>query len=90
MRAIEAGILICTECHELNRQEADSEEQTCTRCGAMVHPRRPNSILRTWALLLTAAILYIPANVLPIMTVSSLGQGDPSTCLLYTSPSPRD
>ncbi|MEN5257653.1 MULTISPECIES: paraquat-inducible protein A [Pseudomonas] len=81
MRAIEAGILICTECHELNRQEADSEEQTCTRCGAMVHPRRPNSILRTWALLITAAILYIPANVLPIMTVSSLGQGDPSTIM---------
>ncbi|RBL66870.1 paraquat-inducible membrane protein A, partial [Pseudomonas sp. MWU13-2625] len=48
---------------------------------AMVHPRRPNSILRTWALLLTAAILYIPANVLPIMTVSSLGQGDPSTIM---------
>ncbi len=47
----------------------------------MVHPRRPNSILRTWALLLTAAILYIPANVLPIMTVSSLGQGDPSTIM---------
>ncbi|MEL7550792.1 paraquat-inducible protein A [Pseudomonas protegens] len=81
MRAIEAGILICTECHELNRQEADSEEQNCTRCGAMVHSRRPNSILRTWALLITAAILYIPANVLPIMTVSSLGQGDPSTIM---------
>ncbi|MGE8351256.1 MAG: paraquat-inducible protein A [Pseudomonas protegens] len=81
MRAIDAGILICTECHELNRQEADSNEQTCTRCGALVHPRRPNSILRTWALLLTAAILYIPANVLPIMTVSSLGQGDPSTIM---------
>nr|BFD44392.1 paraquat-inducible protein A [Pseudomonas sp. FFPRI_1] len=47
----------------------------------MVHPRRPNSILRTWALLLTAAILYIPANLLPIMTVSSLGQGDPSTIM---------
>lgn len=81
MRAIDAGILICTECHELNRQEADSDGQTCTRCGALVYPRRPNSILRTWALLLTAAILYIPANVLPIMTVSSLGQGDPSTIM---------
>ncbi|MGZ0782297.1 paraquat-inducible membrane protein A [Pseudomonas sp. TKO26] len=81
MRAIDAGILICIECHELNRQEADSDEQTCTRCGALVHPRRPNSILRTWALLLTAAILYVPANLLPIMTVSSLGQGDPSTIM---------
>ncbi|AZC26058.1 MULTISPECIES: paraquat-inducible protein A [Pseudomonas] len=81
MRAIDAGILICIECHELNRQQANSKGQTCTRCGAMIHPRRPNSILRTWALLLTAAILYIPANVLPIMTVSALGQGSPSTIM---------
>ena len=81
MRAIDAGILTCTECHELNRQEADNDEQTCTRCGALVHARRPNSLTRTWALLITAAIIYIPANVLPIMTVSSLGQGDPSTIM---------
>lgn len=81
MRAIDAGILICTECHELNKQEPDTDEQVCTRCGALVHARRPNSIIRTWALLVTAAILYIPANVLPIMTVSSLGQGDPSTIM---------
>lgn len=81
MRAIDAGILICTECHELNRQEAGTDEQVCTRCGALVHARRPNSIVRTWALLITAAILYIPANVLPIMTVRSLGQGDPSTIM---------
>jgi paraquat-inducible protein A len=81
MRAIDAGILICIECHELNKQEADTDEQECTRCGALVHARRPNSLMRTWALLVTAAILYIPANVLPIMTVSSLGKGDPSTIM---------
>ncbi|MHC8413051.1 paraquat-inducible protein A [Pseudomonas sp. Hz4] len=81
MRAIDAGILICTECHELNKQEADTNEQVCTRCGALVHARRPNSVARTWALLVTAGVLYIPANLLPIMTVSSLGQGDPSTIM---------
>ncbi|MCK1792926.1 paraquat-inducible protein A [Pseudomonas violetae] len=81
MRAIDAGILICTECHELNRQDADTDEQVCARCGALVHDRRPNSLVRTWALLITAAILYIPANILPIMTVTSLGQGDPSTIM---------
>ncbi|MEB0047628.1 MULTISPECIES: paraquat-inducible protein A [unclassified Pseudomonas] len=81
MRAIDAGILTCTECHELNKQQADSDEQVCTRCGALIHARRPNSLMRTWALLITAAILYIPANMLPIMTVSSLGQGDPSTIM---------
>ena len=81
MRAIDAGILICTECHELNKQDADSDEQLCTRCGALIHARRPNSLTRTWALLITAAILYIPANLLPIMTVNSLGQGEPSTIM---------
>ncbi|WP_122751902.1 paraquat-inducible protein A [Pseudomonas atacamensis] len=81
MRAIDAGILVCTECHELNKQEADVDEQSCSRCGAQVHARRPNSLTRTWALLITAAIIYIPANVLPIMTVSSLGQGEPSTIM---------
>ncbi|NMX63405.1 paraquat-inducible membrane protein A [Pseudomonas sp. WS 5059] len=81
MRAIDAGILICTECHELNRQDPETDEQTCTRCGALVHARRPNSLMRTWALLITAAILYIPANLLPIMTINSLGQGAPSTIM---------
>ncbi|MDY7568061.1 paraquat-inducible protein A [Pseudomonas sp. RTC3] len=81
MRAIDAGILICAECHELNKADPDNDNLTCTRCGAQVHPRRPDSMKRTWALLVTAAILYIPANMLPIMTVSSLGQGDPSTIM---------
>ncbi|MGJ7551538.1 paraquat-inducible protein A [Pseudomonas alloputida] len=81
MRAIDAGILVCNECHELNRQDDDSDSQTCTRCGAIVHARRPNSIIRTWALLITAAILYIPANLLPIMTISTLGQGSGDTIM---------
>ena len=81
MRAIDAGILICGECHELSRQDPDTDEQTCTRCGALVHARRPNSLTRTWALLITAAILYIPANLLPIMTINSMGQGAPSTIM---------
>ncbi len=81
MRAIDAGILICCECHELNRKEPGIRSQTCTRCGAIVHERRPNSLVRTWALLITAAILYIPANLLPIMTVSTLGQGSPDTIM---------
>ncbi|EJN37728.1 putative paraquat-inducible protein A [Pseudomonas sp. GM84] len=81
MRAIDAGILVCNECHELNRQEGERSSQTCTRCGAIVHARRPNSIVRTWALLIAASILYIPANVLPIMTISALGQGSPDTIM---------
>ncbi|MBF7730654.1 paraquat-inducible protein A [Pseudomonas sp. N040] len=81
MRAIDAGILVCGECHELNRREEGMAQQLCSRCGAHLHARRPDSLRRTWALLLTAALMYIPANVLPIMTVYSLGKGQPDTIM---------
>ena len=84
MRAIDAGILVCGECHELNRQEDQErvgQTQLCTRCGAHLHARKPDSLRRTWALLLTAMLMYIPANVLPIMTVYSLGKGQPDTIM---------
>lgn len=80
MRALDAGILVCGECHQLNRR-VPGDRQRCRRCGAALHPRRPNSIARTWALLLAAALLYIPANLLPIMTVSLFGQGSPATIM---------
>lgn len=81
MRAIDAGLLICHECHQLNPVETDARHQYCSRCGGQIHARRPNSLVRTWALLLTSAILYIPANLLPIMTVNSLGKGAPATIM---------
>jgi paraquat-inducible protein A len=46
-----------------------------------MHMRAPNSLSRTWAMLITAAILYIPANVLPIMTVTYFGAGKPDTIM---------
>ncbi|MBC9250648.1 paraquat-inducible protein A [Pseudomonas alcaligenes] len=80
MRALDAGILVCGECHQLEYLR-EGEEQHCARCGAHLHIRRPNSLARTWALLITAAILYIPANLLPIMTVNFLGSGMPATIM---------
>lgn len=44
----------------------------CPRCGAHLHLRKPDSLARTWAYLIAAIILYIPANVLPVMDTSSL------------------
>ena len=60
----------------------------CPDCGAMPHARKPASLSRTTALLLAAALLYIPANLLPIMTYSELGSGEPirsSSCRLSYS-----
>lgn len=80
MRASDAGIVQCGECH-LAAIWQPGQRQHCRRCGSALHLRRPHSITRTWALLLTAAILYVPANLLPIMTVNMLGQGAPATIM---------
>ena len=53
----------------------------CPRCGFALHHRKANSIARTWALSLAALLLYVPANVYPVLTVIRLGAGEPSTIL---------
>lgn len=53
----------------------------CPRCGSALHARKPDSLSRTWALVIAAAILYVPANVYPVLTVVQLGAGSPSTIL---------
>jgi paraquat-inducible protein A len=55
------------------------EHASCRRCDSPLHARKPDSIARTWALVMAAAILYIPANVYPVLTVMQLGAGAPST-----------
>jgi paraquat-inducible protein A len=57
------------------------EKVRCPRCGAMVHHRKPRSLSRAWALLLAAVVLYVPANVFPIMTVTYLGRAEADTIL---------
>ncbi|MCW5700179.1 MAG: paraquat-inducible protein A [Rhodospirillales bacterium] len=54
---------------------------TCPRCGDVLHRRKSNSIARTWALVATAAILYVPANVFPVMTVIMFGSGEADTII---------
>ena len=63
---------MCHECGRLSRLVAGGFEMHCRRCGAALHLRKPDSIARTWAFLIAAYILYIPANVLPIMNTGSL------------------
>ncbi len=71
--------LNCHTCGLLTSAETHSEH--CTRCTSPLHHRKHNSITRTWALLATAAILLLPANLYPVMTVIQFGQGEPSTIL---------
>jgi paraquat-inducible protein A len=56
-------------------------DRRCPRCGSALRRRKPNSVARTWALVIAAAILYIPANYYPVLSVVQLGAGQPSTIL---------
>jgi paraquat-inducible protein A len=57
------------------------ESRTCPRCGAPIHLRKEYSLQYTLALLITATILYIPANLYPIMITEQLGSVEESTIL---------
>ncbi|MFM4702883.1 PqiA/YebS family transporter subunit [Aeromonas bivalvium] len=77
MGAREAGLVNCHLCGALGEQG----QHSCRRCGAYLHSRKPGGLARTWALLITSAILYIPANLYPIMDTVFLGDTSPSTIL---------
>lgn len=59
----------------------DEHTHSCPRCNAPIHYRKVNSISRTWALIFSATVLLVPANVYPVMTVIRFGRGEPNTIL---------
>ncbi|MES9857185.1 MAG: paraquat-inducible protein A [Sedimenticola sp.] len=71
-RAINQGIYSCHLCGLAVKSTGDGREH-CPRCGSHLSFRKPHSLARSWALLLTAAILYIPANLLPVMKTTYFG-----------------
>ncbi len=79
------GLLQCRVCNLLSQRPTHLTRYDvlyCPRCKARLHlPEQSRSIEITWALLLAAAILYIPANTLPIMSFITLGNGKPDTIL---------
>jgi paraquat-inducible protein A len=78
-----AHLISCQGCHLLCATPGHFEKahMTCPRCGQTLYARKPDSISRTWALVLAAAVFYIPANIFPIMKVTSLGHIQADTIL---------
>jgi paraquat-inducible protein A len=72
-------ILNCHTCGFLSFETDD--HQHCARCDTALHHRVKNSLETSWALLITAVVLLIPANLYPVMTVIRFGQGEPNTIL---------
>jgi paraquat-inducible protein A len=77
------GLWQCPVCHLLSRAPPPpvAGNSRCPRCGAPVYRRKPDSLHRAWALVLAAYILYIPANLLPVSIVTSLGKAEADTIL---------
>ena len=69
--AASRGLALCHGCGLLSHI-GHAHHASCARCGSALHLRKPDSVARTWAYLLAAMILYIPANVLPVMHTSSI------------------
>lgn len=67
--AAATGLARCSCCGLVSAFAAAEE---CPRCSAPLHLRKPGSLSRTWACLIAAYILYIPANLLPIMETRSI------------------
>jgi len=64
------GLLACHHCGTVWRGAEVGEP--CALCGTHLHRRKPDSLNRTWALLISAAILYLPANLLPVMITRTI------------------
>ncbi len=75
------GCHVCGQVQALPAGENMHATHHCVRCHAIVHYRKPDHLARTWALLLAASILYIPANLLPVMEVSALTGSSAHTIL---------
>nr|WP_276583593.1 paraquat-inducible protein A [Pseudomonas sp. RIT-PI-S] len=75
--AAEAGLLLC---HVCGGACADTTDR-CPRCESALHRRKPNSLARTCAYLVAALILYIPANLLPVMHTNMFGNASENTII---------
>ena len=68
------GCQVCTDI-------ADASKRICDTCGSHLHLRIKNSVQKTWALLITSLVLYVPANMLPIMRTNFFGEETTNTIL---------
>jgi paraquat-inducible protein A len=71
--------IACTVCDLI---VAGTEEgRRCPRCVARLYVRKPAAIQRTTALVIAGFLLYVPANVIPVLTTVRLGRADENTIM---------
>lgn len=75
--AREAGLIACRRCGQVQ----DNHIVHCPRCHARLHSRSPDSLQKVWAWLIAGIILFVPANIYPMLITSQLGKSSESTIL---------
>jgi len=81
LTALASGLIQCPDCHFLTKKRDRAIKTRCPRCNARFSFETSTSLTRTWALLISSLILLFPANLLPIMTVTYLGDKEPNTIM---------
>jgi paraquat-inducible protein A len=80
-RAAALGLMGCRGCGLVLRARNDATPCYCPRCDSALHRRKPDSQRRAWAFLISAALLYIPANTLTVMRTTELFDVQDNTIL---------
>src|SRR5208283_5836240 len=78
---MQLGLQSCETCGLLSRPAAGDDEPRCPRCDEGLAFRKHDSTQRTWAFLIGAAVCYVPANLLPVLTTTTAGGADSDTIL---------
>lgn len=79
--ALAMGLMSCESCGLLSKPAPGAHQGRCPRCDERVHFRKPDSVNRTWAYLIAAAICYVPANLLPVLKTTTAQGTDTDTIL---------
>jgi len=75
------GLTVCLECRSTVSDAGAVSRPRCPRCFAPLHPRKPHSLGITTALIAAAAVLYVPANLLPVMNTRTFFDNEPDTIM---------
>jgi paraquat-inducible protein A len=78
---MQEGLQNCPVCGLLSCPASGTGEGRCPRCDEELVFRKPASLQRTVAYLIAAAVCYVPANLLPVMTTVTSGGRESDTIM---------
>lgn len=75
------AVIVCPTCHQPHRPApvGRNRKARCARCDTVLFGVKPGTAGRTLALSLAALVLYVPANIYPILSIERLGVYSEST-----------